>query len=178
MEQIKDLMKDIVSCVSAQAKNLDKADVREMAEAMDMIKDLAMAEYYCVVTKAMEDPDNVYGEDWDEKGRIKKGYRKMYTTRGYDDLTQDKSENVVNRAYGGNRGYEEMKAYGGRRGYEGGKGYDSARRGYEESKDADSLNHLFDVIEKDMEELKDSMSSKDIQTAHHRLSSLANKVIV
>ena len=173
------VIKNVTKCLAAESLDMEKMRPEVFANACDGIKDLSMAMYYCSLKKAMEDPQNVYGEDWDEKGLIKKGYRKMYTTRGYDDLTQDKSENVVNRAYGGSRGYEDSRAYGGSRGYEGNmRGYEGARRGYEEAKDPDSLNHLFDVIEKDMEELKDSMSSKDIQTAHHRLSSLANKVIV
>ena len=46
MEQIKDLMKSIIKCVSAQTANMDNADTKELSEAMDMIKDLAKNEKF------------------------------------------------------------------------------------------------------------------------------------
>lgn len=182
MEQIKDLMKNIVSCVSAQATHMDQADTKEMSEAMDMIKDLAMAEYYCAVTKAMEDPENVYGEDWDENGPIKKGYSysRIMMPRGYvseqgnvhspmyytDDMMMSDMEYKPNMA----RGYSDngMMRNNSR--------YESARRGYRSDKSSSSLNKIFDVIEEDMNELKPTMTPQDIQTAKQRLASLSSMI--
>lgn len=183
MEQIKDLMKNIVSCVSAQATHLDQADVKEMSEAMDMIKDLAMAEYYCQITKAMEDPENQYGEDYDENGPIRRGYsvsyprRNMY--RGYDPnwdmmpMRGYSDNNMSSRIYPDNM---QMGYYEGNGHYRNGETgrYESARRGYEETKDINSLNKIFDVIEADMKELKGKMTGSDIATSKQRLMALAN----
>lgn len=176
MEQIKDIMKNIVSCVASQTTNIDKADPKELSEAMDMIKDLAMAEYYCQITKAMENPENEYGVDYDENGRIRKGYNSsrmaMNGRRGYDDAdpryTMDDEMRTPYTHNGGTTpryGYTERMA-GGR--------YENARRGYEEIHDMSSLNKIFDIIEEDMKELKPTMSASDMSTAKQRLITLAN----
>lgn len=172
MEQIKDLMKNIISCVSAQATNIEKADTKELSEAMDMIKDLAMAEYYCVITKAMENPENEYGKNWDENGPIK-GYERMYPNmrmrRGYEGEMMPKST----MTYGTRYGYEEPMMMN-----QNTSQYDRARRGYEEHKDMSSLNRIFDIIEADMKELKPTMTAQDKQTAHQRLTTLSNMMNV
>ena len=173
MEQIKDIMKNIVSCVASQTTNIDKADPKELSEAMDMIKDLAMAEYYCQITKAMENPENEYGVDYDENGRIRRGYnssRMMNGRRGYEeDADMEYSRDMRTR--------ENMPKYYGGMHTDGrmmDSRYDRARRGYEEVKDMSSLNKIFDIIEEDMKELKPTMSTSDMSTAKQRLITLAN----
>lgn len=55
MERLKQMKEQLVSCVQGQMTNLAQADTHEMGEAIDMIKDLEEAIYYCSITKAMED---------------------------------------------------------------------------------------------------------------------------
>lgn len=188
MEQIKDLMKSIINCVSAQTANMENADTKELSEAMDMIKDLAMAEYYCVLTKAMENPENVYGENWDENGPMKKGYsysRRMMP-RGYDEYDPMRpmyyTDDMMPRM--NNMGYSDMNTSGSRSGNTSASGssmrgysdsrYDMARRGYKSEGNSQSLNKIFDVIEQDMKELKPTMTPQDVQTAKTRLGNLSN----
>lgn len=38
-------------------KHLDTASLHELGEAIDMVKDLAEAEYYCTITDAMHSQD-------------------------------------------------------------------------------------------------------------------------
>ncbi|MDO4801692.1 MAG: hypothetical protein Q4A15_05970 [Prevotellaceae bacterium] len=172
MEQIKDLMKSVVNCVSAQVTNMENADSKELSEAMDMIKDLAMAEYYCQITKAMENPENVYGEDWNENGPMKKGYMPKMTTnmndrmyRGYDSMMMPEIDRPIHNMY-----YTEGSMNNSR--------YERARRGYEDTKDMSALNRLFDIIEEDMKELKPTMSAQDKQAAHQRLNTLSSMMNV
>ena len=57
MERLK-MMKDcLMAQVQAQMGNLDKVDVHELGEAIDMIKDLEEALYYCHIVKAMEEKE-------------------------------------------------------------------------------------------------------------------------
>ena len=50
-------MKDSLICVvENQLCNLDEVDTKELGEAVDMIKDLEEAIYYCTVTEAMTNP--------------------------------------------------------------------------------------------------------------------------
>lgn len=51
-------MKDSLICVvESQLCNLEEVDTKELGEAIDMIKDLEEAIYYCTVTEAMNHPE-------------------------------------------------------------------------------------------------------------------------
>ena len=54
MEQLKMMKEHIVSAIQGQMGNLQNVDAKELGEAIDMVKDLSEAIYYCTVTKAME----------------------------------------------------------------------------------------------------------------------------
>ena len=43
-----------MGCIEGQMTHLDEVDTKELGEAIDMIKDLEEAMYYCTITKAME----------------------------------------------------------------------------------------------------------------------------
>lgn len=52
-------MKDTLICVvENELCNLESVDTEELGEAIDMIKDLEEAIYYCTVTEAMNNPQN------------------------------------------------------------------------------------------------------------------------
>lgn len=51
LERMKD---SLVSMIELEMHNLGEADTKELGEAIDMVKDLSEAIYYCTVTKAME----------------------------------------------------------------------------------------------------------------------------
>lgn len=49
------MMKDqLTSCVQGQLGDISRVDAQELGEAVDMIKDLAEAIYYCTITESME----------------------------------------------------------------------------------------------------------------------------
>ena len=54
IEDLKTMKTQLMSCVQGQMGQLDKADAEEMGEAIDMIKDLSEAIYYCTITESME----------------------------------------------------------------------------------------------------------------------------
>lgn len=55
MDKICEMKSLLENYVSAQMCDLASAPTKELGEAIDMIKDLAEAEYYCKITKAMDD---------------------------------------------------------------------------------------------------------------------------
>lgn len=56
MERLKNMKENLVSLVQSQISgNLANVDAKELGEAVDMIKDLAEAMYYCSVVEAMEE---------------------------------------------------------------------------------------------------------------------------
>lgn len=57
MERLKMMKETLMSCVQSQMGDLKNADAEELGEAVDMIKDLSEAIYYCTITKAMEEQE-------------------------------------------------------------------------------------------------------------------------
>lgn len=56
MEKLKQMKEALVGCVETQIYgNLKDVDAKELGEAVDMIKDLAEAIYYCTITEAMNE---------------------------------------------------------------------------------------------------------------------------
>lgn len=43
-----------MSCIQGQMGSLDKVDTKELGQAIDMVKDLSEAIYYCTITDSME----------------------------------------------------------------------------------------------------------------------------
>ena len=72
------MLESLTSCVEDQLTHLESVDTKELGEAIDMIKDLEEAMYYCVITKAMEEKDEhksyypIYMRDMD------RNYGRMY----------------------------------------------------------------------------------------------------
>lgn len=57
MEELKTMKTQIIGCVQGQLGHLDKVDAKQLGEAIDMIKDLSEAIYYCTITESMEKAD-------------------------------------------------------------------------------------------------------------------------
>lgn len=74
VQQLKHMKSTLMNCVQGQLGDLSSVDAKELGEAIDMIKDLSEAIYYCTVTEAMEgtEEDTEYGKSY-------------YTTPWYDD---------------------------------------------------------------------------------------------
>lgn len=58
MERLKVMKDDLICIVQEQMEHLDCVDAKELGEAIDMIKDLAEAIYYCTVTEAMHQKEH------------------------------------------------------------------------------------------------------------------------
>ena len=72
-----EFMKDkLINCVQDQLGDLASADAKELGEAVDMIKDLSEAIYYCTITEAMEEKEYHKRE-------------KYYTEPYYRDMDSD-----------------------------------------------------------------------------------------
>lgn len=55
MERLIQMKEQLVSAIQGQMTNLKDTNTKELGEAIDMVKDLSEAIYYCTVTKAMEE---------------------------------------------------------------------------------------------------------------------------
>lgn len=57
MHRLKSMKETLIGCVQAQLADIKNANTEELGEAIDMIKDLEEAMYYCSITKAMEEAE-------------------------------------------------------------------------------------------------------------------------
>ena len=198
MEQLKSMKHQLTSIVQEQLNNTQNVDTKELGEAVDMIKDLAEAIYYCTITEAM-------GENNKEE---KKQQHIMYYTpyKIYPDYYRDMDYNKMyysDRMYGaggatpsgigmgsmGSNSREhqdrimpreypiEMRDY--REGRSG-----MSRRTYMESKENHQSKEVqMKELEKYMKELSEDISEmiedatpEERQVLHQKIMTLAEKV--
>lgn len=74
MDKLKNMKETLSSCVQMQLADIKNADTHELGEAVDMIKDLEEAMYYCAMTKAIE-------EDMKEKEEKPSEFHHYYTEK-------------------------------------------------------------------------------------------------
>ena len=55
MKQLKQMKETLMNAVQSEISHLDKANCHELGAAIDMIKDLSEAIYYCSIVESMED---------------------------------------------------------------------------------------------------------------------------
>jgi hypothetical protein len=92
MERMKYMKETLMNSIQNQLGNLSAVDSKELGEAIDMVKDLSEAIYYCTITKSMEEteekgkrsemyyPSPIYYRDMDRgMGRM---YYDGHDTRG------------------------------------------------------------------------------------------------
>lgn len=54
IEEMKTMKTQLMGCVQGQMGDLKNVDTKELGQAVDMIKDLSEAIYYCTITESME----------------------------------------------------------------------------------------------------------------------------
>lgn len=74
-------------------KGKEKISSKELGEVVDMIKDLAEANYYCKITEAMDNPENQYGRDYDYRGRM--GYMPIDYRRNENEIPMEWYDNPM-----------------------------------------------------------------------------------
>lgn len=78
MDRLKYVEETLISCVEKELSNLSQVDTKELGEAIDMIKDIEEAIYYCTITEAMEGKKDSRYEEYDHYRDMDKSKGKMY----------------------------------------------------------------------------------------------------
>lgn len=100
IKHIHDMMEKLTECTKMEfEKGIENVDTKEMGEVVDIIKDLAEAEYYAKISKAMDEAE--YGEEYDLDGPMEDDKSK----KGYRGQPRDSKGRYRSRR-GGRRGYE------------------------------------------------------------------------
>lgn len=169
------MIEKLTKCAEMELeKGVENINAEEMGEVTDMIKDLAEAEYYSKISKAMDEAE--YGEDYDYRGAYdeheRKGYRGqmrdskgryMSRRKGYMPMMRDydwdnmQMDRDMDREHGKMYYTEPMTMHNDNQTHSESR-YDRARRGYEETKSMHKDNSA-ESKQMKMKSLEDYMKS-------------------
>ena len=192
IERMKHMKEILMNCVSGQLGDLSSVDAKELGEAMDMIKDLSEAIYYCTITESMEKSDKekkeypmneyrYYPVDYNRYYRdMDREYGNMYYTdyamnnggsRNYQDgnrQTPGESRNypIELRDYREGRSPMTRKTYMERKMHGGGK-----------EAQMQELEKYMQELSSDITEMIDGASPEEKQMLKTKISALATKIV-
>lgn len=177
MESLKNIKRTLTSIVEGQMANIAEVDAKELGEAIDMIKDLEEAIYYCTIVKAMEEGSN-------ETYYYTEPYRMPRGMGGNSNASSGNSSGF-NGNSSGSRYYHEREYYPEEemRDYREGRS-PMSRRMYMESKEMHhpkekkmkELEQYMKELSTDITEMIEDASPEERQMLQTKLATLATKV--
>lgn len=151
MGEIESKILDMVNMETAAG--LAPVNAKELGEAVDMLKDLAEAKYYCSIVAAMEAESEPMGYNnrryasgrYAPKGRGTMGYEPMWDGgMGYDGTSRDTQQNARQNGPQGRYGMAYDR-------------YQNARMGYAQSKTAPNKRMMDEAATDHLQEVMDSV---------------------
>ena len=168
----------LMNCVQGQIGDLTSVDAKELGEAVDMIKDLSEAIYYCTITESMEKSDKekekYYPVDY---------YRDMDKPYGYMYYTDSHgvSHPSANMSTGsqGTRNYPiEIRDYREGRSPMTRKTYmERKMHGGGKEVQVQELEKYMHELTNDIMEMLDGASAEEKQILKNKISALATKIV-
>ena len=180
IEQMKMMKTTLMNCVQGQLGDLSSVDAKELGEAVDMIKDLSEAIYYCTITESMEESgkekEKYYPEDYNRYYRdMNKPYGNMYYTDSHgvshpsaNMTTGSQSRNypIEIRDYREGRSPMTRKTYMERKMHGGGKEVQTQE-----------LEKYMHELTSDIMEMLEGASMEEKQVLKTKISALATKIV-
>ena len=168
MERLKHMKEMLMGCVEGEMTHLDRVDTKELGEAIDMLKDLSEAIYYCTITEAMEGKEKNEPKYYTPYRDMDRDWGKMY----YDGAPTGGHGN-------GTRGYVDFEMRDTREGRSG-----MTRKGYMEAKE---MHHNKEVKLKELEkyvkelshdvvEMIEDASPEERQMLKQKMTALVNTI--
>jgi hypothetical protein len=121
MKHLIAMKENLVRMIENEMGHLEQVDTKELGEAIDMVKDLSEAIYYCTVTEAMESKKYDMPKEYRE---YRYDERKMHEDTGrmyYNAMPSTYTNNGSPTSYGMNtsmqRDYREGRSPEGRKSY-------------------------------------------------------------
>ena len=191
-EALKTMKEQLMNCVQGQLGDISKVDAHELGEAVDMIKDLAEAIYYCTITESMEKSSEDKGETNINYYTTPTTYNRMMYTDPYRDMERDNGYMYYTTggrgqsSNGGNRGgvnyYTEMPSDMWRDPREGRS--PMRRRMYMEGKEMHNdpnsqlreLEAYLQELSTDITEMIKDASPEERATLRQKMTTLASKI--
>ena len=203
IEELKTMKTQLVSCVQGQMGKLQQADAKQLGQAIDMIKDLSEAIYYCTITEAMEKSEEEPAPINNINYYTTPLYNnKMYPGDYYRDMQRGGGYMYYSGGNGGSNGGGRQSNSGSQGGGSGQMSYYTepygmmgrdpregragARRrmymeGKEMHKDTNSQLHELEAylqeLSSDITEMIKDASPEERATLHQKMTMLANKIV-
>lgn len=155
-------MKETLMCaVESQLYNLSEVDTEELGEAIDMIKDLEEALYYCTVTEAMKntEEERVYYDT----GRRRMPKRSEHER--WDEMETDWEDDVPTHTS------KDGKSYNGRRMY-----LEAKEMNKDKTTQMRELEKYMNELSQDVTEMISDSTSDEKVYLEKKLSALATKI--
>ena len=192
MHRLEQMKETLMGEVMHQLGDLRSANSKELGEAVDMIKDLAEAIYYCQIVEAMKESDKEKGKEkhiyhyaepmmYNDRSNGRMYYPMDYSDNGrmYYPMSYNDNGSNSNRRYYDSKEYPiDIRDY--REGRAG-----SSRRMYMESKEMhkDKTSQMHELekymqeLSTDITEMIDGASPEEKQLLQKKLSVLATKIV-
>ena len=172
-ERLKNMKENLMSCIEGQMCNIYEADCEELGEAIDMLKDLEEALYYCTITEAME------GKKSNEQDQMyARPYYPMYSrdmggrgSNGSNSGGSSSSSNGSSSSYMMMRDPLEGRSPESRRMY-----LEAKRSGTDKSMQLKELEKYMQELTNDMVDLIQEASPEEKQYLEKKISGLATKI--
>ena len=107
LEHMKEML---MGAIEAEMYNLNEADTKELGEAIDMVKDIEEALYYCTIVEAMQE-----GEDdkkkWKNHENEQMYYPVMYDTNNRDNPHRSYYNGNISSSSGNRNGNSSRSMY-------------------------------------------------------------------
>lgn len=176
MHRLKSMKENLMCCVQNQMGNLSQVDAQELGAAVDMIKDLSEAIYYCTITEAMEEKD---------KERRQQPMYMMMDSGKRPDYSRDMDKGQGRMYYDGNgngsngtsyyplnmRDYREGRSPASRKMY-----MESKEMHHDKAKQMKELEDYMHELSQDITEMIQDASQEEKQMLQQKLSALASKI--
>lgn len=189
MERLKHMEEALMSCVQAQLNHLDTVDTEELGQAIDMIKDLEQAKYYCSIVKAMEEAEEDEEEEMSHYRSKHRDMDRVYGRMYYEGPDGDFKGQMPWRKRSRDEDWESYPYYPEReheidiRDSREGRS-PVTRRMYMESKQlhkdkaekVKELEKYMQELSEDIVEMIDGASPEERQILEKKMSSLTNKI--
>lgn len=180
MDRLKHMKESLFNRIDAEiARGLDSVDTKELGEAIDMVKDLSEAMYYCSIVEAMEEREEESKIMEKHYSQTMGKYPPYQMSEGYNGGRMNYDGNSNNG--GGSRGYTyppmEM------RDYREGKS-PITRRNYMESKELkhdktkqmQELDKYVQELTEDVLEMIHDATPEEKLSLSQKMTALANKI--
>ena len=149
-DRLENIKMTLLNAIESEMCDLKSADCEELSEAIDMLKDIEEAMYYCTITKAMKNNDPEINYYTEPHRRMTDIESRRYTNGGYD--------------YAGRSG-ESRRMY-----------MESKDLHHEKSVKMQELETYMKDLTKDLVEMIEDSSPEEKQLLQQKLTILTNKI--